>query len=213
MTRLLALLLFGLAPLAAQKPPVIENDQVRVLDVTSGPHRRSGLHEHARNRVMIYLTGGTNRLAYQGGRVETLTFKPGDALWSPAGGMHTSENPGDQPFRVIEVELKREGSPFQLGPLDPVRLAPQWYRTVLDNAQVRVLRVTIPGNAKIPLHEHARNRVLVYLSDAVVRVTSETGTASESRAVAGDVRWAGTAKHAEENLADKPFDVVVIELK
>jgi uncharacterized RmlC-like cupin family protein len=212
MLRLACLLLYGLTPLAGQRPAVIENEQVRVLDVTSPAHRKSGLHEHGRNRVMIYLTAGTNRLEYEDGRVENLTFQPGDALWSPAGGRHTSDNPGGRPFRVIEVELKTAGAPFQPGPLDPVRLAPQWYRAVLDNPQVRVLRVTVPAKAKVPLHEHERNRVVVYLSRAVVRVTSESGTA-ESRVSAGDVRWAGTARHSEENLSDEAFDVVVVELK
>jgi uncharacterized RmlC-like cupin family protein/type 1 glutamine amidotransferase len=200
-------------PRPAARAAAIENDQVRVLDVTSPPHRKSALHEHAQNRVMIYLTAGTNRLEYEGGRVENLTFQPGDALWSPAGGRHTSDNPGGQPFRVVEVELKNGGAPFEPGPFDPVRVAPQWYRVTLDNPQVRVLRVAIPGNAKVPLHEHARNRVVVYLSDAWVRVTRETGETSESRVAAGEVRWAGTAKHAEENLAAIPLDVVVVELK
>jgi quercetin dioxygenase-like cupin family protein len=213
MCRRSCLFLLALSPMTAQRPAVIENDQVRVLDVTSPPHRKGRLHEHALNRVMIYLTAGTNRLEYEGGRVEDLKFKPGDALWSPAGGRHTSDNPGEQPFRVIEVELKARGGPFQPGPLDPIRLAPKWYRVIFDNPQVRVLRVIIPGKAKVPLHEHARNRVVVYLSDAAVRITSDTGVAAESRVGAGEVRWAGTAKHSEENLADNPFDVVVVELK
>jgi hypothetical protein len=59
---------------------------------------------------------------------------------------------------------------------------------MFDNPQVRVLRVTIPGKAKVPLHEHARNRVVVYLSDAAVRITSDTGVAAESRVAAGEVR-------------------------
>jgi quercetin dioxygenase-like cupin family protein len=197
----------------AQLAPLIYNDQVRVLDVTTPAHRKSGLHEHAMNRVMIYMTAGTNRLEYEGGRVENLKFRPGEALWSTAGGKHTSENPGEQPFRVIEVELKKPGAPFHPGALDPVRLAPQWYKVTLDNPQVRVLRVVIPGKARVPLHEHARNRVVVYVSDAVVRVTPEGGAPAESRVAAGEVRWAGTAKHTEENLADKPFEVVVVELK
>ena len=197
----------------AQRPAVVENEQVRVLDVTSPAGRKSALHEHARNRVMIYLTAGTNRLEYEGGRLENLTFQRGDALWSPAGGKHTSENPGEQPFRVIEVELKAEAAPFQPGPLDPVRLAPQWYRVTFDKPQARVLRVTIPGKAKVPLHAHARNRVVVYLSDAHMRVISDTGAASESKVAAGEVRWAGPAKHSEENLSDNAFDIVVVDLK
>jgi quercetin dioxygenase-like cupin family protein len=84
---------------------------------------------------------------------------------------------------------------------------------VLDNPQVRVLRVRIDGGQKVPLHEHSLNRVVVYLSDQRVRVTSPAGEVTEAVAKAGEVRWAGTARHAEENLAEKPFEVVVVELK
>jgi quercetin dioxygenase-like cupin family protein len=199
--------------LPAQRSVPVDNQQVRVVDVTSPPHRKSGMHEHAMNRVMVYLTSGTNRLTYEDGRVKNLRFQPGDALWDAAGGRHTSENPEAAAFRVVEVELKTGGHPWSPPPLDPVRVAPQSYRVVLDNPQVRVLRVRIDGGQKVPLHEHSLNRVVVYLSDQRVRVTSPAGEVTEAVAKAGEVRWAGTARHAEENLAEKPFEVVVVELK
>lgn len=199
--------------LPAQRSVPVENDQVRVLDVTSPPHRKGGMHEHAINRVMIYLTPGTNQLTYEDGRVKNLRFQPGDALWDAAGGRHTSENTEDAPFRVVEVELKGPGRPWSPAKLDPVRVAPQSYRVVLDNPQVRVLRVRIDGGRKVPLHEHSLNRVVVYLTDQRMRVTSATGEVTEAVAKAGEVRWAGTGRHAEENLSTKPFEVVVVEVK
>src|SRR5215472_19336955 len=88
--------------LAAQTPAAIENDQVRVLVVTDQPKHKSALHEHKVNRVMLYLDAGTDRLAYEDGRVDDLKFRANDIRWSPAGGRHTSENIGDRPFRVVE---------------------------------------------------------------------------------------------------------------
>jgi hypothetical protein len=41
-----------------------------------------------------------------GGEKRLLEFKAGTALWSRAGGVHTSQNYGP-PFRVIEVEMSR----------------------------------------------------------------------------------------------------------
>src|SRR5579872_7509091 len=126
-------------PLAAQTPPAIENDQVRVLVVTDQPKHKSGLHEHKVNRVMIYLDAGTDRIAYEDGRVEDLKVGANEIRWSPAGGKHTSENIGERPLHIIEVELKNAGGPFQPPALDTLKLWPGFFRVPIDNRQVRVL--------------------------------------------------------------------------
>lgn len=58
------------------------------------------------NRVMIYLDAGKMTLTDPNGKVETLNFKAGEVLWSPAGGLHTSLNVSDHAVRIVEVELK-----------------------------------------------------------------------------------------------------------
>jgi hypothetical protein len=63
------------------------------------------------------------------------------------------------------------------------------------------------------MHEHGPNRVVVFLTDAHLRVIDDRGAASELQAKAGEVRWSGASKHREENLADKPFEVIAVELK
>jgi len=204
--------LMGL-PMAAQSPPAIENDSVRVLVVTDQPGHKSAMHEHAQNRVMIYLDAGTDRISYADGRVEDLKFHANEIRWSPAGGRHTSENIGERPFRIVEVELKNTGGAFQPPALDTPKLTPQFFEIPIDNRQVRVLMARIPGKQAIPFHEHALNRVLVCLTDQHLRVTDETGKAVEVRSKAGHVRWAIPNRHTEENLSDQPFEGVAVELK
>jgi uncharacterized RmlC-like cupin family protein len=213
MPRVVLLLAALAVALPAQRAPVIDNNDVRVLLVTDSPGRKTALHEHAMNRVMIYLDSGRQTLRYADGRVEDIKFPPGEARWSPAGGKHTSENTGGKPFRVVEVELKGPGRPVTFGALDPVRLAPDMYKVVIDNPQVRVLHVRVGPNRSVPFHEHGLNRVVVFMTDANLKVTDEGGNATALTAKAGEVRWGGTAKHAEENLATGEFEVVVVELK
>jgi hypothetical protein len=199
-------------PLAAQTP-AIDNGQVRVLVVTDQPHHKSALHEHKVNRVMIYLDPGMDRITYEDGRVEDLQFPANEIRWSPAGGQHTSENIGDKPFRIVEVELKNAGGPFQPPPLDTSKLWPNFFRIPIDNQQVRVLVARIPARQKIAVHEHALPRVLVNLTDQHFRVIDESGKAVEITAKVGDVHWARPNKHTEENLSDQPFEGVAVELK
>ena len=55
---------------------------------------------------MIYLNAGKMTLTDPNGKVETLNFKAGEVLWSPAGGLHTSLNVSGHAVRIVEVELK-----------------------------------------------------------------------------------------------------------
>jgi hypothetical protein len=69
------------------------------------------------------------------------------------------------------------------------------------------------GKQQVPMHEHGPNRVVVFITDAHLRVTDDRGAASELQAKAGDVRWSGASKHREENLSAEPFEVIAVELK
>ena len=204
---------FFVVPLAAATPPAIENDQVRVLVATDQPKHKSAVHEHKVNRVLIYLDPGEDRITYEDGRVEDLKFRANEIRWSPAGGKHTSENIGERPFRIVEVELKNAGGPFQPPALDASKLWPKFFRIPIDNRQVRVLVARIPAQQKIALHEHALHRVLVNLTDQYFRVIDESGKAVEVHAKAGDVHWARPNRHIEENSSDRAFEGVVVELK
>lgn len=213
MRRAYFVLLANVVAACAQPATPIDNEQARVLVVTDNPHHKGGMHEHAMNRVMIYLDPGEDRLAYEDGRVKDLNFKAGEVLWSAAGGRHTSENVGSKAFRVVEVELKTPGKAFTAPALDPVKVAPKNYKVVMDNAQVRVLRVRVEPHQKLPLHEHGLGRVVVYLRPYRIKVTPEGMDARESSGPAYDVKWAGPQKHTEENLSDEPFEVIAVDLK
>ena len=120
--------LFGLLLVYAADDRVkIDNDAVRVLNVVDQPHTPSALHRHEANRVMIYLTPGDLTVRYQDGKVEEQHWKAGQVAWSPAGGMHISENVGSAPLHIIEIELKKPASkpPARNPKLDPVKIDPK----------------------------------------------------------------------------------------
>jgi len=194
----------------------IENDQVKVLKVTQAPHEKTRLHQHKVNRVMIYLQAGRQNFEYPDEKKKmVVTWKPGEAKWSPAGGMHIAEIVSNDPVSIIEVELKKPAGASMppASPLDPVKLDPKRYKVEFENDQVRVLRVKIGPHQTTPVHEHMLNRVVAYLTDQKLRVTTPDGKAEVVEHKAGDVSWGMHTKHKEENLTDKLFEVVVVELK
>jgi uncharacterized RmlC-like cupin family protein len=68
---------------------------------------------------------------------------------------------------------------------------------------------------KLKMHKHpATGAVVIYLSDQDMRQYHADGSTHESHFKAGTVRWVPPdAAHQDENLSDKPFRLVRIELK
>jgi quercetin dioxygenase-like cupin family protein len=192
---------------------LIDNDQVRVLRVVDKPHVKTKPHDHKINRVMIYVNAGKQEVI-SGGKTSYLNYKAGQVLWSPKTATHTAEVVSAEPVTIVEVELKKEGDPKKLpnSALDPVKVDPKHYKVEFDNPQVRVLRVHFPVGEGAPLHEHLLNRVVVYLSDQKIRVTTD-GKPEVVEHKATDASWGGAAKHSEQNVGDKAFEAVVVELK
>jgi quercetin dioxygenase-like cupin family protein len=81
-----------------------ENDQVRVLRISYGPHEKSVMHGHPAS-VAVALTNAQVTFTMSDGKTEELRMKAGQTMWVPAGD-HLPENVGDQPMEVVLVELK-----------------------------------------------------------------------------------------------------------
>jgi quercetin dioxygenase-like cupin family protein len=186
---------------AVSVTPRLDTPQARVIVATLQPHAPVVASAgHATNRVLIYLDDGAMRTV-EGERSTNVEFRRGDVRWRPAGGPYTAENLTDRPIRILEIDLK--GAPAAPAPplaLDPATVDARHYKVVFENDQVRVLRVHYEAREKGEMHEHALNRVVVYLND-------------QPGAKADDVRVAGAAKHAEENASDRPADRIAVELK
>jgi quercetin dioxygenase-like cupin family protein len=109
------LLIVSVVPAMAQDPVkvdsrhytvVFENDQVRVLRITYGPHEKSVAHVHPAN-VAVFLTDGQTRFTMPDGKTVDAPVKAGSTQWDP-GGVHLPENTGEKPFELILVELKNK---------------------------------------------------------------------------------------------------------
>ena len=95
---------------------------------------------------------------------------------------------------------------------DPTVVDSTHYNVVFENEQVRVLRVTYGPLEKSVMHEHP-DGVVIFLSDANAQFTLPDGTVVDSGGEAGAVIWAPAGKHLPENLGEKAFEVIVVELK
>jgi quercetin dioxygenase-like cupin family protein len=95
---------------------------------------------------------------------------------------------------------------------DPVKVDAKHYKVEFENDQVRVLRIHYAAGEKSVMHEHPGS-VAVFLTDHHVKFTYPDGKSEEVTAKAGQARWTPSGPHLPENIGDKPFELVLVELK
>jgi hypothetical protein len=101
----------------------------------------------------------------------------------------------------------------QSNALDPVRAAPHIFENVLENHQVRVLKVTERNGETAPLHSHPA-RLVVHLSPCAWMEESTDGSKQMQSFRLGDVRWLeGTTHGGETSAVVQECSMLQIELK
>ena len=93
---------------------------------------------------------------------------------------------------------------------DPVKVAPNSHKVLLENENVRVLEFTAKAGDKIGMHSHP-NHVVYVLSDAKVTFISEDGKREERALKAGTSVWVDAVTHATEHA--EAAHVILVELK
>ena len=91
---------------------LLENEAVRVLDITVAPGETVPLHTHRWPGILYWLSWSDCIRRDAAGAVmmdsrETLHPTENTVSWSPAIGPHTLQNIGTAKLHVIGVELKR----------------------------------------------------------------------------------------------------------
>jgi beta-alanine degradation protein BauB len=94
---------------------------------------------------------------------------------------------------------------------DPTVTNPEFYRTLWENDDVRVLEYRdTPGQETTP-HEHP-NTVMITLSDFDRRLSSGDQSREVSLA-AGAALWLPAQSHSGKNIGDTPTHTILVELK
>jgi len=113
-TGILGAVLAAALPLCAQdwvatggapKKVLLDNAQVRVVELSLAPGQKEPVHTHPANFAYV-LTPGKVRVSYVGGETAEMQTKAGQVIWSDPEGPHTLENLSKRAVRAVVVELK-----------------------------------------------------------------------------------------------------------
>jgi len=95
---------------------------------------------------------------------------------------------------------------------DATKVDPKHYKVLVDNAQVRVLRIHYGPHETSVRHSHPES-VVVYLNDGRIKMLLGNGKTIVSSGKAGESTFTPAGVHTPTNLSNKPFDAVLVELK
>lgn len=83
---------------------LLDNDQVRVIEVSLKPGDKLPMHSHPAN-VVYFVTGGKTKTTTADGKVTETEHKAGEAMWSEPI-THGNENIGNAATKALVVEMK-----------------------------------------------------------------------------------------------------------
>jgi beta-alanine degradation protein BauB len=95
---------------------------------------------------------------------------------------------------------------------DPVKVAPEVYKVIVDNPSVRVLRVSLPAGAKTAMHQHPEHLVIPLTADKV-RFTAPDGKSTDSALPVESGTFIPAGSHMGTNIGAAAVDAIVIEFK
>ncbi|MBI3579447.1 MAG: cytoplasmic protein [Ignavibacteriales bacterium] len=95
---------------------------------------------------------------------------------------------------------------------DPVKLAPNKLKVILENDTVRVFEARLQPGDKLPLHSHPKS-IAYFMSDFKLKSTFPNGKFIEGDRKKGEIAWRDPMQHEEENTGMTEAYVLVIEFK
>jgi mannose-6-phosphate isomerase-like protein (cupin superfamily) len=209
-------------PLAAQttvpidKEPMhrlkFENDFVRLFDVLIPAGKISLFHTHVNAGASLRVSNADMIEEFADGEKRPFVATWGDATFgSRPTYSHRVINAGTTDFHNIYIELLPQKDPGKTGVL---AVLSDRHVIVIDNARVRVNRLTLKPGESSPLHTHTRNGLGIIVYDAKVEIVSQGASPRPLDVKAGDFVWqtAGTT-HVIKNTGTTVFEAIDIELK
>jgi quercetin dioxygenase-like cupin family protein len=95
---------------------------------------------------------------------------------------------------------------------DPVKAAPQAFKELLNNSEVRVLEYSSKPGQKEAMHSHPA--ILLYvIQGGKLKSTAPDGTSKEMEYKTGDIQWREAVTHTGENVGTTEMKSLLIEVK
>jgi quercetin dioxygenase-like cupin family protein len=95
---------------------------------------------------------------------------------------------------------------------DPVKVDPTHYKVLLENAAVRVLRISYAPGTKSVMHQHP-DAIVVALGPSKVKFSMPDGTSVDQDMAVDSAMYTPAGKHLPMNTGTTPVSAILVEFK
>jgi beta-alanine degradation protein BauB len=188
----------------------LENESVRVFEVTFAPGAKIGMHKHP-DHAFYVITGGKLKITGEDGKVQDFDLKAGTGAFLPAQS-HSAENVGTTEIKLAVIEMRKKGSGPAPAGADPLKAAKGNYKKVFEDEHLRILEVTIKKGAKVKPHAHPDHTAFV-LSAGKLKVMPAGADAMEMDMTPGQAIFIPASVHGAQNTGKTPVKAAIFEVK
>jgi quercetin dioxygenase-like cupin family protein len=115
-------------------------------------------------------------------------------------------------MKTLTIAVGLAVFPLLASAQDVVKVDPGHYKVLIDNAAVRVLRVSVPTGGKSAMHSHP-DALLVPLTTGKGRFTMPDGKSEDRELVKEVASYTPAATHASANVGTSAVDAILVEFK
>ena len=193
---------------------LLENDDIKILEVTFAPGQSDNMHEHYPATVYI-VEGGKAQVTLPDGTVNEINPPSDFILHNPEKAKHQVKNIGDNTMKIILFERKntRAVTDTKEELILPEEVSPDVYKVLLDNDEVKVTEVTFKPGQGDEMHQHGVMSIYG-ITGGKLQNTSPDGTVREMEVADGFVGHRNTVTtHQMKNIGDTTVKVILVEHK
>ena len=190
---------------------VLENDAMIVTRLHVAPGGAETVTATAPPTLVVQLTPGDVEITQL--QEDSFGARPaGDVNFVPAGRGHHGRNIGKTSFDMLWIRLKPTRTP---APAAPATAAPPGIErtTVLDNDDVRVVRVRFAPGAREPNHTHPNDLLTVQIDTGIVGILNGADLSTGEREPGFLQFLPRGIVHAFGSVDTKPCEILSIAVK
>lgn len=199
---------------------VLQNEFVRVFDVTVAPKASTLVHRHNHDYLFVTLGDSDVVNARTGANPVPLKLKDGEIRFTPGNFSHAAINQSDKPFHNLTIELLKPSTGVKTCTescampvacaAEPGRVCPTIERRISSD-QWTALYVTMPAGSRLDKHTHATPHLVVAVTE--LDLTQQIGDETRHTKVpAGGYAWVPAGlTHTLTNSSAKAAQYVALE--
>lgn len=195
---------------------VLENDSLRMFDVTVAPHASTLMHRHDRDYIFITLGDSEISNERMNEKPTHVDLKDGDARFVPGGFAHVAKNLADTPFHNLTIELKDPGAPvcgIGTTPACEKDSNADAAQELLSTERVIARVTTLDSGHETPAHTHKFPHLAVALDDITFENHPADKPVNTFSMKKGEFKWVGETgiTHSLKNTGKQPGRLFMLE--